>query len=214
LKFSRKQNVNQSLYENHHVYPYTYKAGYKYRQGDYKGALKAWSEAASVVKKYKYSKDDEEIYKELMEINNELIPHILKTNESLVNDPECFYDLLQFYDGICSWEEDSATPVLHIGWVKPIVKCFLSFEYDIRSKVEIRVVLKEEETKDEPSKPSQKFTLTLHSVKMAALKDILQAEKMNSSALHLQLTAQTETKKNRSSLDLEGGGRSKRIRRE
>ena len=59
-----------------------------------------------------------------------------------MNDPECFYDLLQFYDGICSWEEDSATPVLHIGWVKPIVKCFLSFEYDIRSKVEIRVVLK------------------------------------------------------------------------
>ena len=32
-------NVNQSLYENHHVYPYTYKAGYKYRQGDYKADL-------------------------------------------------------------------------------------------------------------------------------------------------------------------------------
>ena len=29
--------------------------------------------------RYKYSKDDEEIYKEFMEINNELIPHILKT---------------------------------------------------------------------------------------------------------------------------------------
>ena len=38
----------------------------------------------------------------------------------------------------------------------------------------------EEETKDEPSKPSQKFTLTLHSVKMAALKDILQAKDRNS----------------------------------
>ena len=38
----------------------------------------------------------------------------------------------------------------------------------------------EEETKDEQSKPSQKFTLTLHSVKMAALKDILQEKDRNS----------------------------------
>ena len=30
--------------------------------------------------RYKYSKDDEEIYKEFMEINNELIPHILKAD--------------------------------------------------------------------------------------------------------------------------------------
>ena len=30
--------------------------------------------------RYKYSKDDEEIYKEFMEINNDLIPNILKTN--------------------------------------------------------------------------------------------------------------------------------------
>ena len=29
--------------------------------------------------RYKYSKEDEEIYKEFMEINNDLIPHILKT---------------------------------------------------------------------------------------------------------------------------------------
>ena len=33
--------------------------------------------------RYKYSKDDEEIYKEFMEINNELIPHILKTEGEL-----------------------------------------------------------------------------------------------------------------------------------
>ena len=33
--------------------------------------------------RYKYSKDDEEIYKEFMEINNELIPHILKTEGKL-----------------------------------------------------------------------------------------------------------------------------------
>jgi len=33
----------------------------------------------SDVIRYKYSKEDEEIYKEFMEINNDLIPHIFKT---------------------------------------------------------------------------------------------------------------------------------------
>jgi len=361
-------SVNQKMYEDHHVYPYTYNAGFRYRQGDYKEAIRSWAEAASVVKRYKYSKDDEEIYKEFMEINNELIPHIFKTNEELLHNPQCFFDLLQFYDGLCSWEEDSSTPVLHIGWVKPMVKSFMSFDFNIRSKIGISkasVLNKEvdeegnkilsfgehqnlqcvpdtvnnnykksvddicddincdknlfghsiyelqkpvfekettfvnenfenmtvnkllkcaktfdqcevfsieksqfinnliqrsgekifnikyllgnsetepfldieslcnlesfcsesdsseifnpailEETKDDSQKVPEKLKLILHSVKMGALKDILVAEKMNASALHLQLTAQTqtETKKHRSSL--EHDGRSKRQRRE
>jgi len=214
-------SVNQKMYEDHHVYPYTYNAGFRYRQGDYKEAIRSWAEAASVVKRYKYSKDDEEIYKEFMEINNELIPHIFKTNEELLHNPQCFFDLLQFYDGLCSWEEDSSTPVLHIGWVKPMVKSFMSFDFNIRSKIGIskasvlnKEVDEEEETKDDSQKVPEKLKLILHSVKMGALKDILVAEKMNASALHLQLTAQTqtETKKHRSSL--EHDGRSKRQRRE
>ena len=88
-----------------------------------------------------------------MEINNELIPHILKADgrpsqkhffkwppsfsENLVSDPECFGHLVRFYDGLCSWEEESSTPVLHIGWVKPIVKCFTAFDYHVRAKLDI-----------------------------------------------------------------------------
>jgi len=136
--------INKKVYQDNHVYPYTYSAGFHYRQRDFKGALKSWAEAANVIKRYKYSKDDEEIYKEFMEINNELIPHILKADENLLNDPECFSSLLQFYDGLCSWEEDSSTPVLHIGWVKPIVKCFTSFDYSIRAKLDIALAVKEE----------------------------------------------------------------------
>ena len=111
--------------------------------------------------RYKYSKDDEEIYKEFMEINNELIPHVLKADgeqkhvklisltnsivaDRLVQDPECFGSLVQFYDGLCSWEEESSTPVLHIGWVKPIVKCFAAFPPQVRAKLDI-VILEEEE---------------------------------------------------------------------
>ena len=315
----------------------------------------------SDVNRYKYSKEDEEIYKEFMEINNDLIPHIFKTEgrfkiiftliplmfffiENLLTDPHCFLNLLHFYDGLCSWEEDSATPVLHEGWVKPMVKIFMSFDYNVRSKLGLTIpkssegnginylseqqllqcvnnnlkksdcdkyfvresifeftdlnekksvesenfekltenkllklvkstdcqpsdyernlylnnLLKRssekiiniefllgktnnqpflnvefpfifessccnsevtnscliEDTKEGASKKLKKLNLTLHSVKMAALKDILQAEKMNGSALHLQLTAQTQTepKKQRSSIESEG--RTKRMRRD
>ena len=49
---------------------------------------------------------------------------------------------------------------------------------------------------------------------MAALKDILQAERMNASALHLQLTAQTQTEAKKQRTSMESEGRAKRIRRE
>eukprot|EP00092_Neocalanus_flemingeri_P102791 GFUD01131489.1.p1 GENE.GFUD01131489.1~~GFUD01131489.1.p1 ORF type:complete len:279 (+),score=76.19 GFUD01131489.1:809-1645(+) len=213
--------VNQKIYQDYHVYPYTYSAGFHYRQRDFKGALKSWAEAANVIKRYKYSKDDEEIYKEFMEINNELIPHILKADENLLSDPECFMSLLQFYDGLCSWEEDSSTPVLHIGWVKPIVKCFTSFDFSVRAKLDISLADKEEEEsatkkEDEAKKKSGKINVTIFSAKMGALKDLIQAEKLNSSALHLQLTAQSQTdvKKSRASLETEFAGRVKRARRD
>lgn len=41
---------NVSHYSNHHVYPYTFLAGYCYRNRLYKQALQAWAKAASVIK--------------------------------------------------------------------------------------------------------------------------------------------------------------------
>merc|ERR1711962_279932 len=150
--------VSRGEYRDQHVYPYTYLVGFHYRQRDFKGALRSWADAANVIKRYKYSKDDEEIYKEFMEINNELIPHILKADENLVRDPQCFGSLLQFYDGLCSWEEDSCTPVLHIGWVKPIVKSFGAFDYSVRSKLDITFI--EDEGKDDLLSLSDSWTLS------------------------------------------------------
>ena len=60
-----------------------------------------------------------------------------------MQDPECFGSLVQFYDGLCSWEEESSTPVLHIGWVKPIVKCFAAFEFAVRAKLDIAILEEE-----------------------------------------------------------------------
>ena len=72
-----------------------------------------------------------------MEIANELIPHVLKSEDSRVqNDPQCFANVLRFYDGICSWEEGSATPIMHIGWAKPMVSTCSKFEAKIRRLVE------------------------------------------------------------------------------
>ena len=135
--FEEAIEVNCRVYSNHHVYPYTYMAGYFYRSKEYPKALETWANAADVIKRYNYSKDDEEIYKEFMEIANELIPHVLKSEDSrVINDPLCFANVLRFYDGICSWEEGSATPIMHIGWAKPMVSTCSKFDVRIRRGVE------------------------------------------------------------------------------
>ncbi|KAF7252155.1 hypothetical protein EG68_08638 [Paragonimus skrjabini miyazakii] len=79
--------VTQRYYCNQHVYPYTSLAGYLYRHGDHRGALRYWSEATAVIGQYNH------------------------------NDPQCLAYLLAFYDHLCLWEEDSPVPVLHVGWV-------------------------------------------------------------------------------------------------
>lgn len=56
---------------------------------------------------------------------------------SILKQPECFANLLKFYDGICQWEEGSATPVLHIGWAKPLVNTISKFDAVIRAQVNI-----------------------------------------------------------------------------
>ncbi|XP_069691817.1 menin [Periplaneta americana] len=133
----------RTYYKNQHVYPYTYQGGYFYRHKMYKEAFESWANAADVIRLYNYSRDDEEIYKEFLEIANELIPHIMKvvssghSARSILKDPECFAHLLRFYDGICQWEEGSLTPVLHIGWAKPLVNTISKFDADVRAQVMI-----------------------------------------------------------------------------
>lgn len=51
----------------------------------------------------------------------------------------------RFYDGICRWEEGSQTPILHIGWAKPLVTTISRFDGDIRSQVIIHCAKDDEE---------------------------------------------------------------------
>ena len=91
----------------------------------------------SFLNRYDYSRDDGEIYKELLEIANELIPHAVRADERLLRQPRCFAHLLRFYDGICQWEEGANTPVLHIGWARPLVNTISKFDATIRAQVVI-----------------------------------------------------------------------------
>ena len=97
---------------------------------------------------FNYNREDEEVYKEFLEIANDLIPtmmkHVASENASRIHqtsisyDPECYADFLRFYDGICQWEEDSKTPVLHITWAKQLVNSLGKFDPSVRKLITLK----------------------------------------------------------------------------
>lgn len=152
---------SKTFYKNHHVYPYSCKGNYYYRHENFRDAFQCWANASDVIRLYNYSRDDEEIYKEFLDIANEQIPQIMKTEssghsaKSILRDPHCFANLLRFYDGICQWEEGSQTPILHIGWAKQLCFSISKFDYDIRSQVKIVIKSDFECSKDEENEFAQ-----------------------------------------------------------
>jgi len=170
--YEKAIQLNWENFANHHVYPYTYYGGYLYRNRCYKEALLHWAKAAEVISRYNYSREDEEIYKEFLEINNELIPHLMKSvtmsenaeldlegqgsprsigggsaTGGILQDPQAYGSLLQFYDGICLWEEGSSNPVLHVTWVNYFVFSLQKFHENARKNLHIILEDDDEESK-------------------------------------------------------------------
>jgi len=89
--------------------------------------------------RYNHSRDDEEVYREFLEIANEIVPQILRMDHdgALARDPAVFAHLLQFYDGLCCWEEDSQTPVMHITWATHMLSSIAKFDVETRQSVEL-----------------------------------------------------------------------------
>merc|ERR1712179_29260 len=147
--------------------------------------------------------------------------------ESVLNDPSCFGQLIRFYDGVCCWEEGSPTPVLHIGWAKPMVASFSKFDAGVRNQMKFSGPPKSEndeqedeeeldEDGDSNSRSSSEKSLKkmeLQSAKMIGLKELLCSEKINTSAIQLQLTAQSQTE-SKKTLSFDESARPKRSRRE
>ncbi|XP_064181776.1 menin isoform X2 [Anguilla rostrata] len=173
-------NAAKKHYNNEHIYPFMFLAGYHYRHRNVRDALGSWAEASSVMQDYNYFREDEEIYKEFFDIANDVIPTLLKETAAAaesgdegggdrgeaaekdqprqaaltaLQDPECFAHLLRFYDGICKWEEGSPTPVLHVGWATYLVQSLSRFDAQVRQKVSIST--KEPEPQDDDDQSSE-----------------------------------------------------------
>ena len=191
--------------------------------------------------RYNYSKGDEEMFKELYEIANDYIPNILKRsssasansendaatrNPNLADDPSFFALVLQFYDGVCLWEEGSHTPVLHADWAKKLVQSISRFTPSCRSALsssragtfapkpdpikndlpELKAPVSEAaasssndnlENSNSASasveNSKEQVVLNLRSEKMRGMRGLLTTSgKINTSAIKLQLTAQSQ----------------------
>ncbi|XP_031950733.1 menin-like [Corvus moneduloides] len=68
----------RTYYNNEHIYPYLYLAGFHCRNKNVKEALEAWADTATVIQDYNYCREDEEIYKEFFDVANDVIPNLLK----------------------------------------------------------------------------------------------------------------------------------------
>jgi menin len=101
--------------------------------------------------RYGRTKNDDEIYREFFEISTDFLVNIMKTSydgfsaDSILRDPFAFANLLKFFDGICMWEENSKTPIVHITWAKAWVTAMGKFDYTIRRMVQISLGGEEKE---------------------------------------------------------------------
>ncbi|KAF1587454.1 UNVERIFIED_CONTAM: Menin, partial [Eudyptes pachyrhynchus] len=77
----------RTYYNNEHIYPYMYLAGYHCRNKNVKEALEAWADTATVIQDYNYCREDEEIYKEFFDVANDVIPNLLKEAANAAEPP-------------------------------------------------------------------------------------------------------------------------------
>jgi len=154
------------------------------------------------VHRYNYNRDDEEVYKEFLEIANEMIPNVMRTSSGdqsastatgsvmaeqpaaehstdkllLTSDPECYAMVLQFYDGLCEWEEGSSTPVLHITWAQHALYSLGRFDFKARANL----MLKSAAPMDDVDARSDDSALSSHSAKLKQMSDSLQRSSQRS----------------------------------
>uniref|UniRef100_A0A8C7I9V1 Menin n=1 Tax=Oncorhynchus kisutch TaxID=8019 RepID=A0A8C7I9V1_ONCKI len=148
-------NSAKKYYNNEHIYPFMYLAGYHYRHREVREALGAWAEAAQVMQDYCLSCYSLRVsfFFSITHFPPTHPPQDQPIQASALQDPECFAHLLRFYDGICKWEEGSPTPVLHVGWATYLVQSLSRFDPQIRQRVSI--ITKEPEPQDDDDQSSE-----------------------------------------------------------
>lgn len=59
----------------------------------------------------------------------------VKENAGLLTISAVFRSLVLLYDGVCAWDEEGGTPLLHVGWAKPMASCLAKFTTSARTSL-------------------------------------------------------------------------------
>uniref|UniRef100_A0A3Q3FY11 Menin n=1 Tax=Labrus bergylta TaxID=56723 RepID=A0A3Q3FY11_9LABR len=200
-------------YNNEHIYPYMYLAGFHYRHRNVRDALRAWAKAAQVMQDYNYFREDEEIYKEFFDIANDVIPNLLKETAAAAESSgeggeggevrqkvSIITKELESQD-----EDDQSSDDPREGRRRPPRR---------ESKLEEQSsphssapptspssqpppAAHQQEAPPSPTSSPAGPVVVFQSEKMKGMKELLCAAKVNSSAIKLQLTAQSQVQMKR-----------------
>lgn len=77
---------------------------------------------------------------------------------TMLYDTDAYANFLKFYDGICQWEEDSPTPVLHTVWAKQFVFSLGKFDARVRECVQVHADGEEDESSSESDNSEEEKT--------------------------------------------------------
>uniref|UniRef100_A0A8U7NT92 Menin n=1 Tax=Corvus moneduloides TaxID=1196302 RepID=A0A8U7NT92_CORMO len=185
----------RTYYNNEHIYPYLYLAGFHCRNKNVKEALEAWADTATVIQDYNYCREDEEIYKEFFDVANDVIPNLLKEAAAEpppgaevgpgLGDPQIWGVRQQ----VTLLSEDPAPPRAPSPspcpppWRDPAAP-----SHGTPGPGDPRAG---------PARAPPGPVLRFRSQKMRGMKELLRAAKVNSSAIKLQLTAQSQVQPRR-----------------
>uniref|UniRef100_A0A8C6X7F6 Menin n=1 Tax=Naja naja TaxID=35670 RepID=A0A8C6X7F6_NAJNA len=214
--FIYHQGINSAkqYYNNEHIYPYIYLASYHCRNKNVKEALEAWADSATVIQDYNYCREDEEIYKEFFDVANDVVPNLLKEVASLADSTEekgagergevRQKITLASRDLDANDDDDQGSEDPREGRRRgprreskpeepPLAKKATERRRPSTTQRSDRPLLEKEEGLSSSSSPRPEgLVLTFQSEKMKGMKELLVAAKINSSAIKLQLTAQSQ----------------------
>lgn len=183
--------------------------------------------------RYTHSREDEELYKDLHEIANTFFPTIAKRCKVLSSDKpekvcdriyfdseENFLNIINFYDGVCSWEEDGCTAAIHSEWARNFVKLLSCFPHSTR--ICALETFAKKRIPNEGKVENEDHNNFPKSQKMKLLMGVIKESKINAQAVNLHLASQVglasgSKQSSRRSADFvysleESAGRSKRYK--
>lgn len=114
---------------------------------------------------YNFNKENEAIHKQFADIAHSKLPYIAKhphpllfssnqmCREDFLSDQENYENVLKFYDGLCKWEEQGSTQILHTIWASKFLAVITKFSSSLRANIKVEKG-SDEETSSESAESS------------------------------------------------------------